>query len=61
MMPYALILLAFPVAYYVAHPEISFRQPVDPILVIFASFAVFSRQKPVLRLASFGKKSDSEG
>ena len=29
-MPYALILLAFPVAYYVAHPEISFRQPVDP-------------------------------
>jgi 4-amino-4-deoxy-L-arabinose transferase-like glycosyltransferase len=44
-MPYALILLAFPVAYYVAHPEISFRQPVDPVLVIFASFAIFSRQK----------------
>jgi Dolichyl-phosphate-mannose-protein mannosyltransferase len=45
-MPYALILLAFPVAYYVAHPEISFRQPIDPMLVIFASLAVFSRQKP---------------
>jgi hypothetical protein len=44
-MPYVLILLAFPVAYYVAHPEISFRQPVDPLLVMFASFAVFSRSK----------------
>jgi hypothetical protein len=58
-MPYALILLAFPVAYYVAHPEISFRQPIDPALVIFASFAVLSRQKPLLNLASPGKKSDS--
>jgi len=58
-MPYALILLAFPVAYYVAHPEISFRQPIDPALVIFASFAVFSGQKPLLNLASPGKKSDS--
>jgi 4-amino-4-deoxy-L-arabinose transferase-like glycosyltransferase len=46
-MPYALILLAFPVAYYVAHPEISFRQPVDPVLVILASFAIFSRKKSV--------------
>src|SRR5271157_105624 len=50
-MPYALILLAFPVAYYVAHPEISFRQPIDPALVIFASFAVFSGEKPILNLA----------
>jgi 4-amino-4-deoxy-L-arabinose transferase-like glycosyltransferase len=43
-MPYVWILLAFPVAYYLTHPEISFRQPMDPVLVIFSSFAVFSRQ-----------------
>jgi|HubBroStandDraft_1064217.scaffolds.fasta_scaffold02069_9 hypothetical protein len=58
-MPYALILLAYPVAYYFTHPEISFRQPMDPVLVILASFAVFSRQKPILRLPSFGKNSDT--
>ncbi len=58
-MPYALILLAFPVAYYVAHPEISFRQPIDPALVIFASFAVFSGEKPMLNLLFLGRKSDS--
>jgi hypothetical protein len=58
-MPYALILLAFPVAYYVAHPEISFRQPIDPILIIFASFAIFSRQKPDSMLPSLGRKHRS--
>jgi hypothetical protein len=52
-MPYVLILLAFPVAYYVAHPEISFRQPIDPVLVILASFALFSRRKPINGLPSF--------
>jgi hypothetical protein len=58
-MPYALILLAFPVAYYVAHPEISFRQPIDPILIIFASFAIFSRKKPDSMLPSLGRKHRS--
>ncbi|MFZ0796736.1 MAG: hypothetical protein WAM98_03040, partial [Terriglobales bacterium] len=58
-MPYVLILLAFPVAYYLTHSEISYRQPMDPELVILASFAVFSRQKPILKLPSLGKKSDA--
>ena len=51
-MPYVLTLLAFPVAYYLTHSEISYRQPIDPELVILASFAVFSRRKPILRLRS---------
>ncbi|MGA7557529.1 MAG: glycosyltransferase family 39 protein [Terriglobales bacterium] len=46
-MPYALVLLAFPVVYYVTHSEISYRQPIDPMLVIFASFALFSRKTRV--------------
>jgi hypothetical protein len=58
-MPYALTLLAFPVAYYLTHSEISYRQPIDPELVVLASFAVFSRRKPILRLPFSGKKSDS--
>jgi ABC-type spermidine/putrescine transport system permease subunit I len=60
-MPYVLTLLAFPVAYYLTHSEISYRQPIDPELVILASFAVFSRRKPILGLRSPVKKSDSNG
>ena len=43
-MPYVLTLLMFPVSYYLTHPDISYRQPVDPLLVILASFFVFSRR-----------------
>jgi hypothetical protein len=60
-MPYALILLTFPVAYYLTHSEISYRQPIDPEIVVLAAFAVFSRQKPIFRFPFTGKKSDSNG
>jgi hypothetical protein len=54
-MPYVLTLLAFPVAYYLTHSEISYRQPIDPELVVLASFGVFGRQKPILRSPSCQK------
>lgn len=44
-MPYLLVLLSFPLAYYVTHSEISYRQPIDPELVILACFAVFFRRR----------------
>ena len=47
VMPYVLTLLTFPLAYYLTHSEISYRQPIDPELVILASVAVVSRRKPV--------------
>jgi hypothetical protein len=40
--PLALVLLTFPLVYYITHSEISYRLPLDPFLVILASFAVFS-------------------
>lgn len=46
-MPYALVLLAFPLVYYLTHSEISYRLPIEPELVTFASFALFPRQKPI--------------
>jgi hypothetical protein len=58
-MPYALVLLAFPLVYYLTHSEISYQLPIETGLVVLASFAVVSRQKPILRIPSFGKKSDS--
>jgi hypothetical protein len=59
-MPYVLTLLAFPVAYYLTHSEISYRQPIDPELVVLASFGVFGRQKPTLRSPSC-QKSQADG
>jgi 4-amino-4-deoxy-L-arabinose transferase-like glycosyltransferase len=49
--PLVLVLLTFPLVYYVTHSEISYRLPIDPILVIFASFAVCCRR---------GRESDFE-
>jgi 4-amino-4-deoxy-L-arabinose transferase-like glycosyltransferase len=45
-MPYALVLFAFPLVYYLTHSEISYRLPMEPELVVLASFAVVFRQKP---------------
>jgi 4-amino-4-deoxy-L-arabinose transferase-like glycosyltransferase len=37
---YFLVLLSFPVPYYLSHLDPGFRHPVDPLLVILACFAV---------------------
>jgi hypothetical protein len=50
--PYALVLLAFPLVYYLTHAEISYRLPIEPELVILASFAVVSRQRPLAAAAA---------
>jgi 4-amino-4-deoxy-L-arabinose transferase-like glycosyltransferase len=36
---YCLVLLAFPIPYYLSHLDPGFRHPVDPLLVILACFA----------------------
>jgi len=36
---YLLVLLSFPIPYYLSHLDPGFRHPVDPLLVILASFA----------------------
>jgi 4-amino-4-deoxy-L-arabinose transferase-like glycosyltransferase len=46
-MPYALVLLSFPLVYYFTHSEISYRLPIEPALVIFAAFAIASRRTSV--------------
>jgi hypothetical protein len=37
---YVLVLLSFPIPYYLSHLDPGFRHPVDPLLVILASFAI---------------------
>jgi hypothetical protein len=51
-MPYALTLLVFPLVYYLTHSEIPYRLPIEPELVVLASFAILSRQKSVSRQKS---------
>jgi 4-amino-4-deoxy-L-arabinose transferase-like glycosyltransferase len=43
---YALVLLVYPVVYYLAAPDLRYRHPIDPEMVVLASFAcatLFSR------------------
>lgn len=40
MLPYALVILSFPLAYYVTHVKVRYRHPIDPYLVMFATATV---------------------
>jgi hypothetical protein len=37
---YAIVLLIFPLIYYVASPELYYRRPLDPLMVVLAVYAV---------------------
>ena len=40
--PYALMLLVFPLPYYITHPEMAYRHPVDPEVITLACCAIVS-------------------
>lgn len=40
--PYLLMLLIFPLVYYITHPEIEYRHPIDPEIVTLAACAIVS-------------------
>ncbi|HVN09201.1 MAG TPA: glycosyltransferase family 39 protein [Patescibacteria group bacterium] len=42
-MPLALVMLLFPMIYYVTHWEDYYRRPIDPVFVVLASYEVWSR------------------
>jgi hypothetical protein len=44
-MPYALVLLSFPLIYYITSPEVYYRRPIDPMCVVLAVFAVTGARK----------------
>jgi len=51
---YGLILLAFPMVYYLVHPETYYLRPIDPILVILGSYTLV-RIEQKIRLGLRGK------
>jgi 4-amino-4-deoxy-L-arabinose transferase-like glycosyltransferase len=40
--PFALLLLVYPLVYYITNPHLAYRQPLDPEVVILAAYAVSS-------------------
>ncbi len=40
--PYAAMLLAFPLVYYITHVEVYYRRQIDPMMVVLAVYAVIS-------------------
>ncbi len=46
---YAGMLLFYPLIYYIVHPEVYYRRPIDPYIVILCVFAVCSRWRSRLR------------
>jgi hypothetical protein len=38
--PYAIVLLVFPLTYYITSPELYYRRPLDPMMVVLAAFAL---------------------
>lgn len=48
-MQYAVVLLCFPLIYYVTHPEVYYLRLVDPIVAILATLAVAGHREQVQR------------
>jgi hypothetical protein len=46
--PYALVLISFPLIYYVTSPEVYYRRPIDPIVLVLAVYALANRGRRVL-------------
>jgi 4-amino-4-deoxy-L-arabinose transferase-like glycosyltransferase len=41
-LPFAFLLVLFPGVYYITHPDLVYRHPLDPFVVILATFAVIA-------------------
>jgi hypothetical protein len=41
-LPYSMVLLVFPIVFYVTHTSLRYRFPMDPIMAILASYGVAS-------------------
>jgi 4-amino-4-deoxy-L-arabinose transferase-like glycosyltransferase len=48
--PFALVMLIFPLVYYVTHTFPSYRHPMEPVVLLFASFASLHLANRLLRL-----------
>jgi 4-amino-4-deoxy-L-arabinose transferase-like glycosyltransferase len=45
VVPLAILLICFPVVYYLTHSDMGFRHPIDPVVVIFAAYGAASLRR----------------
>lgn len=38
--PYGLVILSYPLVYYLSHPSIDYRHPIDPQIIVLSAYAV---------------------
>lgn len=62
IVPYLAVLAAFPAVYYITHPTMDYRHPIDPLLVILSAYALVQwRERDYgLRLAVVGSTALSQ-
>lgn len=60
VLPYLVLILVFPLAYYVTHPLMDYRQPIEPGIVVLVAAGVLSLGKSKDGGAVLGKKSRVE-
>jgi 4-amino-4-deoxy-L-arabinose transferase-like glycosyltransferase len=49
--PLAILLICFPLVYYITHLEERYRHPIDPVIVIFAVFGAITFRRQWMRMA----------
>jgi hypothetical protein len=49
--PLAILLICFPLVYYITHLEERYRHPIDPVIVIFAVFGAITFRRQWARMA----------
>jgi len=50
--PYAAVMIFFPLAYYVTHTFSTYRHPIEPVVVILASYALVTAISKLMSLSS---------
>jgi 4-amino-4-deoxy-L-arabinose transferase-like glycosyltransferase len=56
---YALILGTFPIIFYVTHPDLAYRHPIDPEVVILGAYAIVSRQSLPKSVSPSGPRAEA--
>jgi hypothetical protein len=55
--PYAIVMLVFPLVYYITHTFPTYRHPIEPVILLLASYAAWQAMKSIVEAARSGRGS----
>jgi hypothetical protein len=55
---FALLLLVFPLPYYFAHPDLTYRQPIEPIIILLAAYALAPAREAAFEPAAHSREAE---